>query len=208
MTTAPSAGELLKEWRESAGRRQDEVATAARVCGLAWTRDTVAAIEGGRRDFSLMEFLLLRGVPLKRDELAALFATTTEISATVGALQDAEVKAARKLGVRPEEVVATAVRLWGRTLSEERDRVLAENVKMDRTARECRTGRGQKSLPAARNRQAVRGHITRALVEQLRVELALATFNARPNAAQVVGDVPRALTALHDRIARFGGPDE
>lgn len=44
-----------------AGRKisQDDVARAAQSCGLDWTRSVVAALEGGRRQVSAAELLLL-----------------------------------------------------------------------------------------------------------------------------------------------------
>ncbi len=49
----------LRELRDEAAVSQQELATAARHYGLEWTRDTVAAIEIGRRDIQLDELLLL-----------------------------------------------------------------------------------------------------------------------------------------------------
>lgn len=47
------AGKALKQVREQQSKTQDDVARAARRAGLAWTRATVAALEGGRRELSL-----------------------------------------------------------------------------------------------------------------------------------------------------------
>jgi hypothetical protein len=52
-------GQRLREFRELNGRRQDEIAGAAREWGLPWTRATIAAIELGRRKIAIEEFLLL-----------------------------------------------------------------------------------------------------------------------------------------------------
>jgi hypothetical protein len=73
----------------------------------------------------------------------------------VGATGEADRHAARKLGVSPEIVAETARRLWGRSLSEERDHRL--------------TGHG--SDLTARSKQAQRGHITRELLTELEREL-------------------------------------
>ena len=64
----------------------------------------------------------------------------------------AEIKAAKKLGVKPQTIVETAKTLWRRTLSEERD---------------ARTGLAED----ARSLQARRGHISRELIEELRKEI-------------------------------------
>jgi transcriptional regulator with XRE-family HTH domain len=52
-------GESIREWREASGKRQDDIAAVARKWGLRWTRATVAAIELGRRQLTVGEFLLL-----------------------------------------------------------------------------------------------------------------------------------------------------
>lgn len=52
-------GKRLRTWREEAGRRQEDVALAARACGLKWGRSTVAMLEGGSRRLEVSELLLL-----------------------------------------------------------------------------------------------------------------------------------------------------
>lgn len=49
----------MKALREAAGVRQDDVATAARACGLSWGRSTVAMLESGKRRLDPEELLLL-----------------------------------------------------------------------------------------------------------------------------------------------------
>jgi hypothetical protein len=49
----------LKARRLDSKLSQDQVAAAARDCGLEWYRETVAAIEKGKRTLSLAEFFLL-----------------------------------------------------------------------------------------------------------------------------------------------------
>jgi transcriptional regulator with XRE-family HTH domain len=70
---------------------------------------------------------------------------------------EAELKAARKLGVRPGEIDDAAQRLWKRSLTEERDRRVEEiaPAKVERS-----------SL------QAMRGHVTRSLLTEIEAELA------------------------------------
>jgi hypothetical protein len=72
-----------------------------------------------------------------------------------GATGEADRHAARKLGLSPEIVTRTAGRLWGRSLSEERDHRLANH---------------SPGL-SARSQQAQRGHITRDLMTELEREL-------------------------------------
>jgi transcriptional regulator with XRE-family HTH domain len=66
---------------------------------------------------------------------------------------ETEQKAARRLGVPPIDVSLLAFRLWGRSLTEERDR------RVEATAT---------PNAAARTVQALRGHVTRGLLEELR----------------------------------------
>lgn len=64
---------------------------------------------------------------------------------------EAERKAARKVGCSPAAILKAARELWGRTLSEERDRRIGERARaLDR-----------------RTLQAVRGRVTRTLVKEL-----------------------------------------
>lgn len=173
MNQATPADEL-RAWREAAGLTQDEVATAARAKGLPWVRDTVAALELGRRELTLDELVVLRGKPLERAEVASLFDRAKRqapLSAASAAQLDAEGKAARKLGVEPPVVVAAAHRLWGMTLTEKRDRVLQDHVGVRALTVNYWQKQGvsvDEPVTSARTIQAARGHITRNLVAQLR----------------------------------------
>lgn len=70
--------------------------------------------------------------------------------------EEARAKAARRLGVTPEDIDAASMSLWGRPLGAERDgRIKSDDV--DLNAPENR-----------RTLQARRGHATRALIEELR----------------------------------------
>jgi transcriptional regulator with XRE-family HTH domain len=69
-------GARLRAHREAGGRRQEELAAAARAVGFSkWTRGTVAMIESGRRRLTLEEFLT---VPLLLDRLG-IAATLSEL---------------------------------------------------------------------------------------------------------------------------------
>lgn len=52
-------GRRVAELRHQTGRLQEDVARAARLFALGWTRATVAALETGRREVTLSEFFLL-----------------------------------------------------------------------------------------------------------------------------------------------------
>lgn len=91
-------------------------------------------------------------LPELADILSGFDDATVE-RALVAGRGEAEAKAAGSLGVLPGLVGAVAVHLWGRSLSDERD---------------ARAG----SDGDARSLQARRGHATRALLAELRDELA------------------------------------
>ena len=154
---ATAIGALFRANREAAGLRQDEVARAAREGGLRWTRATVAAIETGKRDISLDEFFAIRGKPLQAGEFdgeRGLFWYATQDKpirrGKPAEHLDAEMKTAHKLGVESSVIVAASYRLWGKTLTEERDRIVD----------------GKRNI-GARSLQAHRGHVTRDLVAQI-----------------------------------------
>jgi len=69
------------------------------------------------------------------------------------AMGDAEQKAAKNLNVDPLAVALGARKLWGRGLTEERDRRISDQ----------KTGQ-----MAARSLQAIRGHVSRQLLKELR----------------------------------------
>ena len=78
--------------------------------------------------------------------------TWTRIFAQREAAGDAEQKAATKLGRPPLYIAVAARKLWGRSLTDERDRRVAEQAPADISSRAL---------------QALRGHITRALLLEL-----------------------------------------
>lgn len=69
---------------------------------------------------------------------------------------EAELKAARRLGVDPIQVRFTGLKLWGRSLTSER---------------ESRVERKAKKEASRRSLQALRGHVTRQLLDELREAL-------------------------------------
>jgi hypothetical protein len=72
---------------------------------------------------------------------------------TTAARGEAEMKAARKLGVDAEVVATAALGLWKQTLTEHRDAIVAASAPADASPRTL---------------QAMRGRVTRELVEELR----------------------------------------
>jgi transcriptional regulator with XRE-family HTH domain len=81
--------------------------------------------------------------------------TGSELTITVTGI--AEEKAARKLGVSSDTVIDDARRLWGRSLTDERDARVKERAPGETSPRTV---------------QALRGHVTRVLLEDLRKEIA------------------------------------
>jgi len=246
--TAPALatllGQRLRALREGGGKRQEDLAAAARGPGLSWSRATVAAIETGRRRLSVDELLLLpvalnrlavgrtgeasaaggllvadllpeRGdqwvaltprtsvrvrslrallgaaaepmsdqdfdIPHRRHTRMAQAAlaesirrwttdtyttwrrimgrplVTSDLTTLNQALEDAagavEQQAARGLRVPALAIALAARKMWNCSLTEQRDRRLAEELRGD---------------PSARRLQALRGHHTRALLVELR----------------------------------------
>lgn len=172
---ARSIGERIRELREEAGLRQDDIAKAAKIFGLGWARSSVAQLERGTRDLAAYELLLLPHVLAEAlgwepgwdyaEELAALYRGVKiarrrrQAEKADDQPDEAEAKAARRLGdpVGPLQVVVWGRDLWGRRLSAERDRRVAQRADEDTTPRRL---------------QALRGHVTRELIEELRVHLA------------------------------------
>jgi transcriptional regulator with XRE-family HTH domain len=196
MASVKTVGKELRRYRESAGLLQDQVAMAARARGLNWTAATVAAIETDRRELSLAEFLVLRGSFIGDEELAVFFRWAKgtrkgSIAPEAAVHLEAERKAARKLGVTPEEIVRISRAMWGKTLTEERDAQVKASIGIggiveftDRLRRHPKTAeqRGKERdheralrdkgvITGQRMVQARRGHVTRSLLADLREAL-------------------------------------
>jgi transcriptional regulator with XRE-family HTH domain len=169
--------------REQLGLSQDEVAAKVRAIGLPWSRSSVTAVEAGAKTLDLGEVVLAAvalAVPV-RDLLAGngnvrIAQTTLALShlrkilgdgllpddlrlrvnrpatskADAGAAGEADQKAARRLRVDVSQLSAAANRLWGCSLTAERNRRL-----------------GNVQGKPARSIQALRGRITRTLLEEL-----------------------------------------
>lgn len=179
----------LRAVLDARGQRREDIAQAMALLGFRWTGNTVSQVINGRRGLSVLElaglcealgspllqFLGPEGeviLPSGRAVTAAQIADALSTGggdwktrATVRALlrqdvDEATDKAARRLGVEPQEVEEAAMALWGRPLSAERDHhIKADDV--DLNAPENR-----------RTLQARRGHATRPLIEELRTYFA------------------------------------
>lgn len=168
--------ERLRAARVSAGRRQEDVADDMRLLGFTrWTKATVAGIELGRRaitpeelsvlalvldrpeqDLRDFEFVTPGGAVITREMVRAALTgdgmsdRTWVVDNEKDWPDEAETKAAVRLGLTVEDLQSTAVTKWGCSLSEERDRRL-----------------GDISNTPRRTAQARRGHITRQLLAEL-----------------------------------------
>jgi transcriptional regulator with XRE-family HTH domain len=192
-------GAKVRELRQAQGATQEEVAAAARRCGLSWDRSTVTRIEDGARGLTAEELLLLPvllgdilrrpQVPLTEllgeeawlsDEIAydpAAFRAALTGSGSIdvrrrslddipgvplyraafrAAAGEAEQRAARSLGVDAKLLSFVAHSRWDRSFTEERDRRVADRAPAEAPPRTV---------------QALRGHITRALLAEMRQAL-------------------------------------
>jgi hypothetical protein len=197
-TVERAIGREIGRRREEAEISQSDVAMYAREIGLPWTRATIAAIELGRKQLSVGELLLMPLILKKARvtrELVALWdlipaedrrvevwpglelslpdartllaggAETREIRpVNVGvdirdlqARDTAEQKAAATLRVPARAIVDAAYDLWDQSLS------------MERLQRLQRSSAA--SGATERRRQALKGHITRELLNELRPRL-------------------------------------
>lgn len=141
-------GMRLRSLRESAGKRQDDIAHTAKSVGLSWGRSSVASLEAGTRNLSAFEWILLPeiyGCPAG----ALMEAITIRPAPTVAAADETDRKVAARLGLTAEQVASRSRALWGRGLAAERD---------------ARAGEG-----SARSSQATRGHVTRKLISELQL---------------------------------------
>jgi transcriptional regulator with XRE-family HTH domain len=87
----------------------------------------------------------------------------------VAAKGDAERKAARKFAVSALLVSAVAFRLYGRSLSYERDERTTEYSRSKASRSEyARTHGIQENHPSMRSEQAIRGHVTRTLLAAMK----------------------------------------
>ena len=190
---------IAENARRLRGRRsQDEIAANCRTVGLGWSRQVITSIEAEERHLELDELILFAWALADEDEdglvvggavsdllagkgrvrvgertaplplLRRLLSSPADLGApgrlsrsprrSTADVQLAERRAAEKLGVEPSAIARAAYVLWGRSLSEERDAVVAQRVGAD---------------VDLRVRRALRGRVTRELVEQIKVKIEL-----------------------------------
>jgi hypothetical protein len=154
--------------------RREDVARGMRGLGFRWTANRVTQVVKGNRSISVLE---LAGIcAVLRRPIAAILGDegTVELPGGTVAVEDvwkallgvpswparedlsddptiqdeATLKAARRLGIKPAQVDVAAMRLWGRPLGEERDRRVGDQPVQGR-----------------------RGHVTRALLAELETHL-------------------------------------
>jgi transcriptional regulator with XRE-family HTH domain len=187
---------VIRERRGRLGLSQDELARSLWPLDY-FTRNMIAAIERGVRDLTVLE--AIRIAAALGTDLAGLLADAGELHLTedttihgqgvmgdvwtvrkgpdtvqynirtgsmasfgdaifrvIGHLPEADQVAGKRLGVDPATVSLAAERLWGQSLSEERDERVSSTTGPDATKRTI---------------QAARGHVTRALLAELKAHL-------------------------------------
>ena len=153
-----AVGNRMRELRIAANLTQAQVSRRAAAAGIAWPQSSVATIEAGRRSLTAYEWLAL---PAIYRCSPAVFESLRPSGPTDPAAVrfECDAKAAATLGVGIPWVVEHSVRLWGRSLAEERD---ARSIK-----RIQHLGVPDRS----RGAQSARGHVTRVLVAELAAQL-------------------------------------
>ncbi len=180
----------LRAARDRQGRQQTEVAEDMRALGFAWSQSTVAAVELDRRDVALDELVALCGLygVGVRDLLGRRGAVTigegTELSVSAVGSALLEGRALRSRSLRVSRVQRSlaesdeATRHAARVLSQRLGQTItAADVSTAARAlwecalaaeRDARLGEGYPPPGSTRQRQAQRGHVTRALLDELR----------------------------------------
>jgi transcriptional regulator with XRE-family HTH domain len=181
----------VRTLREERGWARRDIAVLAQHLGFEWDQDTVAGIERGIREIKLAEvFLFLQIFGLSLDELipasdAEPIALTKDWwvnslethtagnhkvqvpdapAAEALKVKDPSVqlpgtdqvalrRAAKRVGFTPKELDRRAKIRWGQPFVAERDERVADRTKG--------------ATPSARSLQALRGLVTRALLEEL-----------------------------------------
>lgn len=176
----------VREHRTARGWTREDLAGSARQLGLDWTEGTVRHIEDGSRGVGddLVALLLIFGIGAgdffgtqgprvivpgrileEPSELGEIFGGTyfkrrrpyerwvAKVETETGA-RTADQKAAKALGLTVTRLEELTKPRWGRYFTEEREARLNAQVK------------GREVSP--RSRQALRGHITRKLLDELR----------------------------------------
>ena len=157
-------GRVFRAWRRGNGwTRADLLAEVIMFCedGPRWTEQTVKAVENGTRTLTLAEFLIAQDSGLSDTAVRACFTVwgppfPQGRESWARPASEAEQKAARKLGVTTRELREASLSLFGRFMDAERD---------------ARTD-AKHHPDSARTRQAVRGHVTRQIQQELAEHLA------------------------------------
>lgn len=186
-------GQNLERLRRKRGWSQDDLVSRGWLVGLPWSRMTIATLGSGKRAIGLGEVVLIAlaarvsvnellaggGQVLigdgSRMPLSDVRAVVTGDAAEpddlgliamrvhVGRRQayeqvmlssagEAEQKAARRLGVSPQTIAEAAYDTWRRSLTDERNSRVEELTNSEKSARSV---------------QALRGHVTRQLLNEL-----------------------------------------
>lgn len=191
-TVSVAIGQAVRRRRLEAGLSQDEMAQQIRGTGLRWSSSVVAALENGRKKVDIGEAVLLaRALDVSvadliesdrielapgaittgavlRDALSGMVpAAEAERQRAAGrraalvdamAIQDSVVTLARRLRIPPEVVASGAVDLWDRGFLAERESRMAERGAPPFSPQD---------REQVATRQAIRGHVTREMYDEL-----------------------------------------
>jgi transcriptional regulator with XRE-family HTH domain len=183
-------GVNLRRLREERGETQDQIAHQVR-----WSRSTIAALENGLKAVDVGDLVhLCRCLDIPASTLLEgegtlwlspdVFSSFGEVRAVLGSasksrrhlakldappvseevVREAEHKAAKRLSATGAQVLSAAKRQWGRSLTEERDARVRDRL--------------GGTAATARTLQAMRGQVTRQLLEEIRPVL-----EAKPKAS-------------------------
>lgn len=206
-------GRRVGDLRQAAGRRQEDVATAARECGLAWSRSKVASLEAGEKAISPEELVLLplvlslalgRAVTLTElldvESDITLSTTVTWPASTVAAMFAGDQEVINRLPVptspRTAAIADRALRHVGEATHRLRD--LGLDL-MTSDARRVQAQSGEAEVKAAR-----RLHEPRMVIDALGLRLWSRSLSAERDRrlGDVAGQPPATVRARRGQITR------
>ena len=145
---AAHLGARIKTLREASHHTRAELARRAAEHGIVWHHGAVRQIEEGTRLVNAYELAIIASL-FGTSAAEVLDGLPTGGPTRLNQADEGSVRAAARLGLTVEELEEAARRLWGRPLYAEREARLSANDEK-------------------RTNQAHRGHVTRAMLAELR----------------------------------------
>ncbi len=200
-------GEGLRSVRQLHNLNQDDIATAARACGLRWDRATVAGVETGRRRLDIGEYLLLPvilrealGVEV---DVAALVPETSTVRFGSRVCSGSAVRAlirSELAGFDPKELPTPGTKEHSLVVEDAVHAHRAENLKLGATGAPAngRLSAAQQIWPGAKQRDLVKAEMdSDKLVERRAAErLGVSSFEVALAARRLW---KRSMTEERDR---------